>query len=112
VRRLVDQYHLLGRGGHVPVDSLANFNPNATTRVDFHNSDRAPLLLVAGGADHTAPAAVTRAKAKLQGKSFALTAYKEFPGRSHFTIGQPGWEQVADFALDWAENPVALDAQA
>lgn len=25
-----------------------------------------------------------------------------FPGRSHFTIGEAGWEEVADYALDWA----------
>jgi hypothetical protein len=31
-----------------------------------------------------------------------MTAYKEFPGRSHFTAGEPGWEEVADFALTWA----------
>ena len=32
----------------------------------------------------------------------SIVDYKEFPGRSHFTIGQPGWEEVADYALDWA----------
>jgi hypothetical protein len=35
-------------------------------------------------------------------KSAALTEYVEFPGRSHWTCGEPGWEQVADHALDWA----------
>jgi hypothetical protein len=30
-----------------------------------------------------------------------------FPGRDHFTCGEPGWEAVADFALDWALAPVA-----
>jgi hypothetical protein len=28
--------------------------------------------------------------------------YREFPDRSHFTAGEPGWEQVADLALTWA----------
>lgn len=42
-------------------------------------------------------------------KSKALTAYKEFPGRSHFLLGQPGWEAVADFALEWALAPRELD---
>jgi hypothetical protein len=23
-------------------------------------------------------------------------------GRPHFTAGAPGWEEVADYALDWA----------
>jgi excisionase family DNA binding protein len=27
---------------------------------------------------------------------------KEFPGRSHYTVGQDGWEEVADYALEWA----------
>ena len=37
-------------------------------------------------------------------KSKAVTAYKEFPGRSHYTLGQEGWEAVADYALDWAKQ--------
>ena len=32
---------------------LANFNPHAPTTVDFHNDTRAPLLLIAGGKDHS-----------------------------------------------------------
>jgi pimeloyl-ACP methyl ester carboxylesterase len=107
--RAYERYAVPGPGRVLFQAALANFNPRAATHVDFHNASRAPLLLIAGGADHTAPAAVTRAEAKLQGKSSALTAYKEFPGRSHFTIGQPGWEEVADFALEWARNPVALE---
>ena len=31
-----------------------------------------------------------------------MTALKEFPERTHFTLGQKGWEEVADYALDWA----------
>ena len=30
--------------------------------------------------------------------------YKEFPGRPHFTAGAPGWEAVADYALEWANR--------
>src|SRR5829696_8550563 len=33
----------------------------------------------------------------------SVTDYKEFPGRSHYSvIGGEGWEEVADYALDWA----------
>lgn len=94
---------------HVPAASrvlfqgaLANFNPKAATRVDWANSDRAPLLLIAGDADHTVPASVVRANLRKYRNSGAITEYQEFPGRSHYTLGQPGWEQVADLALDWA----------
>lgn len=82
--------------------SFANFNPRAATRVDFRNDDRAPLLLIAGGKDHVAPASLTKSNAKLYRKSKAITDFKEFPDRSHYTIGERGWEEVADYALGWA----------
>jgi alpha-beta hydrolase superfamily lysophospholipase len=88
--------------------SLANFNPHAATTVNFHNDDRAPLLLIAGGKDHIVPASVTEANFRLYHKSRAITDFKEYPGRSHYTLGQEGWEEVADYALDWAiENAAA-----
>ena len=34
-------------------------------------------------------------------KSLSVTDYKEFPGRVHFTIGQRGWEEVADYVNSW-----------
>lgn len=103
-----ERYAIPGPGRLLFQAALANFNPHAATRIDFHNDKRAPLLLIAGGADHVAPASITRAEARLQGKSRAITAFKEFAGRSHYIVGQPGWEEVADFALNWALNPAAL----
>jgi hypothetical protein len=41
---------------------------------------------------------------KLQSKSTATTELKEYPDRSHYIVGEPGWEEVADYALDWAER--------
>ncbi len=82
--------------------ALANFNPNAATTVNVHNDARAPLLLIAGGSDHVSPPPVVEATARLYRKSKAVTEYKEFPQRTHFILGQAGWEEVADYALDWA----------
>jgi len=82
--------------------SVANFNPRSATAVNFHNDDRPPLLMIAGGKDHIVPASTTKANFNLYKKSKALTDYKEFPERSHFTLGQAGWEEVADYALEWA----------
>ena len=82
--------------------SVANFNPRSATAVNFHNDDRPPLLLIAGGKDHIVPASTTKANFNLYKKSKAITDYKEFPERSHFTLGQAGWEEVADYALDWS----------
>jgi alpha-beta hydrolase superfamily lysophospholipase len=101
------RYAVPGPGRVLFQTALANVNPHAATKVDFHNDDRAPLLIIAGGEDHVSPVAHNRATAKHQRASKAITAYKEFPGRSHYTLGQAGWEEVADYALDWALNPTA-----
>jgi pimeloyl-ACP methyl ester carboxylesterase len=87
---------------------LANLNPWAATRVDYRNDRRAPLLLIAGGEDHIVPASVNRANFRKYRDSKAITDFAEFPGRSHLTIAQDGWEEVAEHALSWAEKHVAL----
>jgi hypothetical protein len=48
------------------------------------------------------PPAVNQSNAKHYRHTNSVTDYKEFPGRSHYTVGQDGWEEVADFALEWA----------
>ena len=53
-----------------------------------------------------------RSNLKLYRKSPTTVDYKEFPGRSHYTLGQDGWEQVADYALDWATQQAAAPAPA
>lgn len=81
---------------------IANFKPgHQETWVDY-SVDRAPLLFIAGGADHIMPPAVNRSNAKHWSRSPALTDVHEFPGRSHWTCAEPGWEEVADVALTWA----------
>jgi alpha-beta hydrolase superfamily lysophospholipase len=89
---------------------FANFTPHASTTYNFANDDRAPLLFIAGGNDHILPHAVQHENFEKNVKhSEAITAYRLFPGRSHYTCGEAGWEAVADFALDWALAPSAGD---
>jgi len=66
------------------------------------NEQRGPLLLIAGGEDHVSPESLTRSNFRHFAKSGAVTELKEYAGRSHYTLGQEGWEEVADFAIDWA----------
>jgi alpha-beta hydrolase superfamily lysophospholipase len=99
-----ERYSAPGPGGVLFDGALANLTPGAATTVDFTNENRAPLLLIAGGSDHVVPPSIDQATAKKYEKSGALTEYREFPGRSHFTLGQPGWEGVADYALEWASQ--------
>ncbi|MGH1564282.1 alpha/beta hydrolase [Mumia sp. DW29H23] len=82
---------------------FANFKPgHQETWVDYDNDDRAPLLFIGGGEDHIMPPSVNKSNAKHYKKSASLTEYYEFEGRDHWTCAAPGWEAVADHALDWA----------
>ncbi|RPA19813.1 carboxylesterase [Gordonia sp. OPL2] len=87
---------------------FANLTPrHLETWVDYARDDRAPLLFIAGGADNIMPPSVNRSNARHYRKSSAVTDYHEFPGRSHWTCAEPGWEAVADHALDWAVGQLA-----
>lgn len=105
-----ERYAVPGPGHVLFQAALANFTPHAATAIDFTNDHRAPLLIVAGSADHVSPPAINRKNFALQSQSKALTAYKEFPDRGHFLLGQKGWEEVADFAVAWANEPVEIEA--
>jgi pimeloyl-ACP methyl ester carboxylesterase len=87
--------------------AFANVNPRSPLKVDFENDDRAPLLLIAPGKDHIIPASTSRAAFKHQSKADAKTELKAYPDRSHYIVGEPGWEEVADHAIEWAERNTA-----
>jgi pimeloyl-ACP methyl ester carboxylesterase len=79
--------------------ATGNFNPHAATKVDFEKPDRAPFLAIAFDEDHVVPPKAARHNTEKY-KS-GTVAYTSFPGRPHFP-GVPGWEEVADYALEWA----------
>ncbi|KAB1906624.1 alpha/beta hydrolase [Micromonospora sp. AMSO1212t] len=97
-----ERYAVPGAGHVLFEAAFANLDPNSATEIDKKRSDRAPLLITAGGEDHVVPATLASSIANLYRSSTALTGYREFPGRSHFVGGEPGWEEEADFALEWA----------
>ena len=72
--------------------------------ITWNSRTRAPLLLIGGGADLIAPASMTKAIYDKQKRATSKTELKIYPDRSHYLCIGPGWEEVADFALAWAEE--------
>ena len=66
--------------------------------------ERAPLLLTAGGSDRTIPPVITKAIHKAHTSRCpegTVTDLRQYEGRSHYIIGETGWEEVADDCLEW-----------
>jgi pimeloyl-ACP methyl ester carboxylesterase len=80
---------------------FANFTLVSPAKVDVKNPTRGPLLLIGGGADHTAPASVTRATHRRYRKSTAVTEILQFPDRGHSLTLDSGWREIADAVISW-----------
>ncbi|MCF4123375.1 alpha/beta hydrolase [Antribacter sp. KLBMP9083] len=82
------------------------------THVDYARADRAPLLVITGQIDNVVPSAIGRAIVKkyTSTSSPAVVAYKEYDGRTHRLVSQPGWEEIADYAINWATSHAAVAA--
>jgi pimeloyl-ACP methyl ester carboxylesterase len=104
------RYYVPAPGRVVFQAAFANLNPHAVTKVDFHKDDRPPLLVIGNDQDQTIPASVSKEAAKRLGKSKAVVDYKELTGRPHFPAA-PGWEAVADYALEWANRHTGVPAE-
>jgi non-heme chloroperoxidase len=89
-------------------EALGMLNKHGAGQVDFGKEDRAPLLLVAGTKDHLVSegTAVKGLEAYKKGKSNALVELKVFEGRSHGIVAQDGWQEVADYAVAFAEKHI------
>jgi pimeloyl-ACP methyl ester carboxylesterase len=84
--------------------ATANFARHSPAKVDTHKADRGPLLVTAGGKDHTVPAAISKATVRLYRRSHAVTDLRQFPDRGHSLTVDSGWPEVADAALSWLKG--------
>jgi pimeloyl-ACP methyl ester carboxylesterase len=100
-RALYERYHIPASGPIFWGSALANVHPGEDdTHVDYANDRRAPLLFISGSEDHLMPPSLQRSNAQHY-RSATVTEVHEFPG-PHLLPAAPGWERVADDALDWA----------
>ncbi len=77
---------------------------SGATKVDFSNGTRAPLLITAASKDRAVDASTIRWNYRKYRHSGAVTELMPFPDRTHWLIAAPGWEEVADAVLAWAEQ--------
>jgi pimeloyl-ACP methyl ester carboxylesterase len=100
-RRLYERYHIPASGRIFWGSVLANIHPGKDdTYVNYKNDDRAPLLFISGSQDHLMPPKIQQSNAKHY-KSATITEIVEYDG-PHLMPSSPGWEEIADYALDWA----------
>jgi len=71
--------------------------------VNFKNPARPPLLLIGAVADRTSTISMVRAMHRKHSRAPSRTDILEFPARSHWLIAEPGWEEVAEKSLAWAQ---------
>jgi pimeloyl-ACP methyl ester carboxylesterase len=111
-RALYERYHIPASGAIFWGSALANVHPGPDdSHVDYDNADRAPLLFIAGRSDHLMPPSLQHSNAKHYKPSNLVTEVKEFDG-PHLLPAWPGWEAVADYALDWALEHAVTPAAA
>jgi len=83
---------------NVPRGTLGDY-----AAVDF-NKPHHPLLFIAGEMDHIVPAALNLENFHAYTDPSSIKEYVEFQGRTHYICGMTGWEEVADFTLNWIEK--------
>ena len=76
------------------------FDSKRASKVD-ESKVTCPVLVVAGTEDRITPASVVR---KVAQKYKAVSTYKEFANHAHWVIMEPGWEEIAEYILDWLDE--------
>jgi len=74
-------------------------NPKRATKID-ESRVGCPVLVITGGQDRITPASVMRS---VSAKYRTVSTYKEFPNHAHWIIGEPNWQEVAEYISDWLD---------
>jgi non-heme chloroperoxidase len=102
--QLYDTFAVPASGAPLFQAATANFNPKTEAKVDIHNPDRGPLLIISGEKDNTVPRAISHAEYKRQEHNPGVTEFAEIPGRGHSLTIDHGWTEVAQTALNFIKR--------
>lgn len=75
---------------------------NSFSNIDFKKA-HVPILFIGGGSDQIFPPGLTTTLARKYSHKSSRVDLQIFEGKSHFICGEPGWEKVADYILNWYE---------
>jgi pimeloyl-ACP methyl ester carboxylesterase len=82
------------------------FDSKGAAKVD-ETKVTCPVLIVAGEKDRITPISVTR---KIAEKYKEVATYKEFSNHAHWVIGEPGWQQIAEYIEEWLRQALSQPA--
>jgi pimeloyl-ACP methyl ester carboxylesterase len=80
--------------------TFARSGLTSQAKVDY-KKPHAPLLFTAGSEDNIIPAHLNKRNYKKYKRNGSVLDYKEFEGRNHYVLSQPGWEGDADYNINW-----------
>jgi non-heme chloroperoxidase len=98
-QRLYEQFCVAAPGKPLFQAAAANLNPWTEAAVDSKNPERGPMLIVAGGKDHTVPASISRSSFKHEEKNDGVTEMIELADRGHSMTIDDNWQEVAETSL-------------
>ncbi len=84
--------------------AMANINPLTPVKVDTHNPERGPMLVVSGERDHIVPHAIAYASWKRQRRNASVTEFREFHDRGHSLVIDSGWKEIGDAAVAFVQR--------
>jgi pimeloyl-ACP methyl ester carboxylesterase len=79
------------------------FDSKGAARVD-ESKVTCPVLIVAGKEDRITPVSVIQ---KITEKYKRVSTYKEFSDHAHWVIGEPGWQQIAEYIETWLREALS-----
>jgi non-heme chloroperoxidase len=82
------------------------FDSKGAAKVD-ESKVTCPVLVIAGEKDRIVPASITR---KIAEKYKRVSTHKEFSDHSHWVVGEPGWQQIAEYIKEWLHQALSKPA--
>ncbi len=106
-KRLYEQFCVPAPGEPIFQAAAANLNPWSEAKVDSKNPDRGPMLIIAGGKDHTVPVSISKSSFKHEEDNEGVTEMIEMADRGHALVIDDNCQEVAETALKFVERFVS-----